>query len=79
MKCTAGEYSTLLGIPGEGVHTHYFGIALFDVLGTILVAEILSYSFGWNIYLVLVTLFLAGIVLHRYFCVRTVVDQWLFP
>jgi hypothetical protein len=49
------------------------------VLATILAAEILSYSFGWNIYLVLVTLFLAGIVLHRYFCVRTVVDQWLFP
>jgi hypothetical protein len=79
MKCTAAEYSNALGIPGEGIHTHYFGIALFDVIGTIVVAEILSYTFGWNIYLVLVTLFLAGIVLHRYFCVRTVVDKWLFP
>ena len=72
-------YSSLLGVPGEGFHTHYFGIALLDVLGTIVVAEILSYSFGWNIYIVLVTAFLAGIVLHRFFCVRTVVDQWLFP
>ena len=79
MKCMAGEYSSALGIPGQGFHTHYGGIALLDVLGTIVVAELLSYSFGWNIYLVLVTLFLAGIVLHRYFCVRTEVDKMLFP
>jgi hypothetical protein len=75
----AGEYSNALGIPGQGFHTHYGGFALLDVLATIVVAELLSYSFGWNIYLVLVTLFLAGIVLHRYFCVRTEVDKMLFP
>ena len=74
-----GEYANALGIPGQGFHTHYGGIALLDVLATIVLAELLSYSFGWNIYLVLVTLFLAGIVLHRYFCVRTEVDKLLFP
>lgn len=74
-----GEYANALGIPGQGFHTHYGGIALLDVLATILVAELLSYSFEWNIYMVLVTLFLAGIVLHRYFCVRTEVDKMLFP
>ena len=74
-----GEYANALGIPGQGFHTHYGGFALLDVLATIVLAELLSYSFGWNIYLVLVTLFLAGIVLHRYFCVRTEVDKMLFP
>lgn len=78
MKCM-GEYSNALGIPGQGFHTHYGGFALLDVLATIVLAELLSYSFGWNIYMVLVTLFLAGIVLHRYFCVRTEVDKILFP
>ena len=74
-----GEYANALGIPGQGFHTHYGGVALLDVLATIVLAELLSYSFGWNIYMVLVTLFLAGIVLHRYFCVRTEVDKMLFP
>ena len=74
-----GEYANALGIPGQGFHTHYGGIAVLDVLGTVVIAELLSYSFGWNIYMVLVTLFLAGIVLHRYFCVRTEVDKLLFP
>ena len=72
-------YKDSLGIPGEGFHTHFLGIAILDTIGTILVAELLAYWFHWNIYLTLIAAFLTGIVLHRIFCVRTTVDKILFP
>ena len=72
-------YKDSLGIPGKGVHTHFLGIAVFDVILSILLAELLSYIFKWNIYLTLIAVFLTGIVLHRMFCVRTTVDKLLFP
>ena len=72
-------YKDSLGIPGKGFHSHFLGIAILDVIGTILIAEILSYAFNWNIYLTLIAAFLTGIVLHRMFCVRTTVDKLLFP
>jgi NhaP-type Na+/H+ or K+/H+ antiporter len=72
-------YKDSLGIPGQGFHTHLLGIAILDVIGTILIAEILAYVFNWNIYLTLIAAFLTGIVLHRMFCVRTTLDKILFP
>lgn len=72
-------YKDSLGIPGQGFHTHFLGIAILDVIGTILIAELLSYVFNWNIYLTMIAVFLTGIVLHRMFCVRTTVDKILFP
>ena len=72
-------YIDSLGIPGQGFHTHFLGIAILDVIGTILIAELLSYVFNWNIYLTLIAAFLTGIVLHRMFCVRTTLDKILFP
>ena len=72
-------YKDSLGIPGQGVHTHFLGIAIFDFVATILLAELLAYVFHWNIYLTLIAAFLTGIVLHRMFCVRTTFDKLLFP
>ena len=72
-------YKDSLGIPGEGFHKHFLGIAILDVIGTILIAELLAYVFNWNIYLTLIAAFLTGIVLHRIYCVRTTVDKILFP
>jgi hypothetical protein len=72
-------YKDRLGVPGQGVHKHYFGLALFDVFATVIVAELIVQIFhthrGWT----LVALFLTGIVLHRIFCVRTTIDKYLFP
>jgi hypothetical protein len=68
-----------LGTPGQGFHTHFLGVAILDVIGTILIAELLSYVFNWNIYLTMIAVFLTGIVLHRIFCVRTTLDKILFP
>ena len=39
-------YKNALGIPGKGVHFHVFGIAIMDVLMTIIGAGILSYIFN---------------------------------
>jgi NhaP-type Na+/H+ or K+/H+ antiporter len=72
-------YKDSLGIPGQGFHTHFLGIAILDVIGTIILAEILAHVFNWNIYLTLIAVFLTGIVLHRMFCVRTTLDKILFP
>ncbi len=72
-------YKDSLGIPGQGFHTHFLGVAILDVLGTILIAEILAHVFNWNIYLSLIAVFLTGIVLHRMFCVRPTLDKILFP
>ena len=72
-------YKDSLGTPGQGFHTHFLGVAILDVIGTILVAELLSYVFNWNIYLTMIAVFLTGIVLHRIFCVRTTLDKILFP
>ena len=72
-------YKDSLGIPGQGFHTHILGVAILDVIGTILIAELLAYIFNWNIYLTMIAVFLTGIVLHRIFCVRTTLDKILFP
>ena len=73
------NYSNSLGIPNQGFHSHIMDIAYMDVIATIISAEIISYLFEWNRYLVLIALFLTGIFLHRLFCVRTTVDKLLFP
>jgi len=72
-------YKDSLGVPGEGFHTHFLGFAVLDIIGTIVIAELLSYLFGWNIFITMAALFLSGIVLHRIYCVRTTVDKILFP
>jgi len=69
------KYKNALGIPGKGVHTHLFGVAIMDVLMTIVGAFLLSYFFKWNFIITLVVLFILGILLHRLFCVSTTVDK----
>jgi len=68
----------MLGVPGKGVHTHVYGIAIIDVIMTIVGAVLLTFLFKWNFIVCLVVLFLLGILLHRVFCVRTTIDKLLF-
>lgn len=72
------KFNTFLGIPDVGVHTHYFGVAIFDVVGTIVIGVLLSFLFKWNTILTITVLFILGIISHRLFCVRTTVDKILF-
>lgn len=73
------KYKNALGIPKQGIHQYrLFGVAIADVIMTIIAAGIISYFTKYNFWLVLVILFLLGIILHRIFCVRTTVDKLLF-
>jgi len=76
MLCT---YKDSLGIPEQGFHTHFMGIAMMDVIATILLSESIVYLFGTPRMITFFSLFITGIVLHRLFCVRTTFDKYLFP
>ena len=73
------KYKDALGIPKKGIHSYrLFGVAIADVIMTIIGAFIISYIFNLNFKYTLVILFLLGIFLHRIFCVKTTLDKLLF-
>jgi hypothetical protein len=73
-------YKNMLGKPSEGVHSYRFAnLAIVDVIMTIIAAFIISAVFAISFWKVLAILFILGIVLHRFFCVRTTIDKLLFP
>lgn len=73
------QYSNILGEPGKGFHTHYFGFAIFDLVMTIIVAFILmlyfkkytnmSHSLTFGI--ILLILLIIGEYLHKIFCITS--------
>jgi hypothetical protein len=74
------KYKNALGLPGKGIHSYrVFGVAIADVIMTIIGAILISFFLKTNLMYTMVCLFLLGIVLHRLFCVRTTVDKLLFP
>lgn len=73
------KYRDSLGIPNQGVHSYrLFGVAIVDVVFTIIGAMIISYFSKKSFIFTLIFLFLLGIMLHRLFCVRTTIDKLLF-
>ncbi len=78
------QYRDILGKPEEGVHsTRFLGVAINDVIGTIVGAYIITYffynkTFYESFYKVLTLLFILGVVLHRIFCVNTTVNKMIF-
>ncbi len=74
------KYKNILGEPNKGIHSYrLFGVAIADVIMTIISAYLISYFFKQSFLKTLIILFLLGIVLHQVFCVRTTVDKLLFP
>ena len=74
------KYKNMLGVPGKGIHSYRIGgIAIADVIMTIIGAFIISFLTGWSFLYTLIGLFILGIILHRLFCVRTTIDKLLFP
>lgn len=71
------NYKNALGIPGQGIHFHVFGIAIMDVIMTIVGGAFLAYLFKLNYLWTILIFFLLGIVLHRLFCVKTTIDKLL--
>lgn len=79
------SYKDIFGKPGQGIHQYrLFNIAIFDFVGTILLAIGLYYLLPKNLQTVynlvglILLVFLTGIVFHRLFCVRTTIDKLLF-
>lgn len=81
------KYKNLFGEPGKGAHSiRIFNIAVVDVLATLLLAFAIHQLilerwlglYNVSIWLVIGICFLAGIIAHRLFCVRTTIDKLLF-
>ena len=74
------KYKNSFGIPNKGIHSYrLFGVAIVDVIMTIIAAKIISYYYKISFFYTCVFLFVLGIILHRLFCVRTTIDKLLFP
>jgi uncharacterized membrane protein YdfJ with MMPL/SSD domain len=74
------KYKNVLGEPNKGIHSYrLFGLAIADIIMTIVAAFIISYFLKYTFLKTTVFLFVLGIVLHRVFCVRTTIDKLLFP
>lgn len=73
------KYKNILGIPKQGIHSQrIFGMAMADILQTLLGAVIISYFFKLPLIYCVIGLFLLGIALHRLFCVKTTIDRLIF-
>jgi len=73
------KYKNSLGEVGKGIHSYRFlGVAIVDVIMTIIGAYLLAWATGIYFWYILGGLFLSGIILHRLFCVRTTVDKAIF-
>lgn len=81
MSC---PYKDILGIPGQGFHSYrLFNISLGDVGILLVFAFVVQWiinQFSTCSYnLAVVISFIIGIIVHRLLCVRTTIDQLLFP
>jgi hypothetical protein len=69
----------MFGKPSEGVHSYRLGgLAIVDVVFTVLAAFLLSYVSRQPVMLVMFLLFLFGIFCHFAFSVDTVINRFLF-
>lgn len=74
------KYKNTFGIPKKGFHSYRFlDLAIFDVSMTIIAAYFISSFFKISFIYTTISFFVLGIILHRWFCVRTTIDKLLFP
>jgi len=83
------KYRHIFGKEGEGVHSlRLFDIAVFDLLGTILIAYGISFYIQKTFYMkesllkifgiTFLILMVLALFLHRLFCVRTTLTKIFF-
>lgn len=69
----------MLGMPDKGIHSYrLFGVAIVDVISTLIGGWIIAYFMKWNKLYTIGGLFILGIILHKIFCVKTTVNKLLF-
>ncbi len=75
------KYKNMFGKVDTGIHSYRIcNIAIVDVIFTILAAYLIYYfNPTYCFFGILLLLFLASIICHRIFCVRTTIDKILFP
>ena len=65
--------------PNVGIHKYkIFGIAIVDLVLTIIAAFILAKVFKFKFLYTFIFLFILGIIVHRAFCIPTSIDKFLF-
>jgi len=72
------KYKNAFGKPGKGFHFHVFGIAIFDLLATLIIAWIISRYTKAHFLLVLFIILIITVVIHRIFCVNTTFNKLIF-
>lgn len=78
-SCPFSQYKNIFGMPKEGAHSYrIMDIAVVDVIFTVFFGVVIAYFGKFDLWKVLIVLFVAGILVHRLFCVRTTVDRLLF-
>lgn len=66
------KYKNIFGVPGQGFHSmRLLDVAMFDYVGTILLAVIVSKFTKIPLVLSTILMFVLGLVLHWVFCVPT--------
>ena len=74
------KHADVFGHPGEGVHsTRIGGYALYDIIGTFLLAFLTTYFFRVNIFVSVLAWFIVGEILHYMFCVKTAFLKGFLP
>ena len=75
------KYKDVLGVPGSKIGLRkyrIFGIALFDTAVVLVFAVFIAWMFRLSYTYTIAAIFILGIIVHRFFCVRTAVDKILF-
>jgi hypothetical protein len=66
-----------LGLPGQGLHTHVCGIAVLDVLGTVVAGQVIASLARVSPVWTTGSLFVLGELAHWYFGVNTTIIKLL--
>ena len=74
----ACKYSDALGVPGEGFHRHYMGVAIMDLFGTLMICTLIWYFTDIDFFVIVFIVMLITILLHRLFCVNTTLNKLIF-
>ncbi len=72
------RFKDVLGKPGQGIHFHIAGIAIVDVIATILVGWLLAWGLGVNPLWTITGLFVLGEALHLLFGVNSAFVKLVF-
>jgi hypothetical protein len=72
------KYRDSLGEPGVGMHKHVLGLAIADIIATILLCLVIWNITKINPIIIGVSVAILTIIVHRLFCVNTTVNKLIF-